>query len=552
MSRSPHRPLLAAGRRASLFERRSASVNRILTYDSTLRDGEQCEGITLSLEDKLRIVERLDAFGVDFIEGGFPASNPKDIAFFQRVQEMPLKHARIAAFGSTCKKDVAAEDDRGLADLVASGAPVVTIVGKTWDEQVTRALLTTLDENLRMIRESVAYLKAQGLTVVFDAEHFFDGYKANADYAMACVRAASEAGADSIDLCETNGGALPHEVDAVVAAVARELPGQQLGIHCHNDSGCAVANSLAAVRAGVTQVQGTVNGFGERVGNTDLLTVIADLELKMGCTCVGEERLRDLTSVAQFVAETCNLSVPNHHPYTGASAFAHKGGLHASAIARFPEAYEHTRPEAVGNTQRMLVSELAGKASLIAKAKNLGIDLAQHPDKTQEILDDIKRREAVGYSYEVADGSLALLLQWHLGAYRPHFTLESFRVIVDDHEDTGALAKDAMSEATIKIHVGDQRFVATGEGAGPVGALDNALRMAIVAFYPEVADIELVDYKVRILDENVGTDAITRVVITTRDKRGSWGTVGVSENIIEASWNALVDSIEYGLMRIGE
>ena len=552
MSRSPHRPLLAAGRRASLFERRSASVNRILTYDSTLRDGEQCEGITLSLEDKLRIVERLDAFGVDFIEGGFPASNPKDIAFFQRVQEMPLKHARIAAFGSTCKKDVAAEDDRGLADLVASGAPVVTIVGKTWDEQVTRALLTTLDENLRMIRDSVAYLKAQGLTVVFDAEHFFDGYKANADYAMACVRAASEAGADSIDLCETNGGALPHEVEAVVAAVARELPGQQLGIHCHNDSGCAVANSLAAVRAGATQVQGTVNGFGERVGNTDLLTVVADLELKMGCTCVGEERLRDLTSVAQFVAETCNLSVPSHHPYTGASAFAHKGGLHASAIARFPEAYEHTRPEAVGNTQRMLVSELAGKASLIAKAKNLGIDLAQHPDKTQEILDDIKRREAVGYSYEVADGSLALLLQWHLGAYRPHFTLESFRVIVDDHEDTGALAKDAMSEATIKIHVDDQRFVATGEGAGPVGALDNALRMAIVAFYPEVADIELVDYKVRILDENVGTDAITRVVITTRDKRGSWGTVGVSENIIEASWNALVDSIEYGLMRIGE
>ena len=527
-------------------------MNRILTYDSTLRDGEQCEGITLSLEDKLRIVERLDAFGVDFIEGGFPASNPKDIAFFQRVQEMPLKHARIAAFGSTCKKDVAAEDDRGLADLVASGAPVVTIVGKTWDEQVTRALLTTLDENLRMIRDSVAYLKAQGLTVVFDAEHFFDGYKANADYAMACARAASEAGADSIDLCETNGGALPHEVEAVVAAVARELPGQQLGIHCHNDSGCAVANSLAAVRAGATQVQGTVNGFGERVGNTDLLTVIADLELKMGCTCVGEERLRDLTSVAQFVAETCNLSVPNHHPYTGASAFAHKGGLHASAIARFPEAYEHTRPEAVGNTQRMLVSELAGKASLIAKAKNLGIDLAQHPDKTQEILDDIKRREAVGYSYEVADGSLALLLQWHLGAYRPHFTLESFRVIVDDHEDTGALAKDAMSEATIKIHVGDQRFVATGEGAGPVGALDNALRMAIVAFYPEVADIELVDYKVRILDENVGTDAITRVVITMRDKRGSWGTVCVSENIIEASWNALVDSIEYGLMRIGE
>lgn len=525
--------------------------NRILTYDSTLRDGEQCEGITLSLEDKLRIVERLDAFGIDVIEGGFPASNPKDIAFFRRVQDLPLVHARIAAFGSTCRKDVAADEDQGLADLIASGAPVVTIVGKTWDEQVARALQTTLDENLRMIADSVAFLKQQGRTVVFDAEHFFDGYKANASYALACVRAACEAGADSVDLCETNGGALPHEVGAIVAAVVRELPGQRLGVHCHDDSGCAVANTLAAVRAGATSVQGTVNGIGERVGNTDLLTVIADLELKMNCTCVGTERLRDLTSVAQFVAETCNLSVPSHHPYTGASAFAHKGGLHASAIARFPEAYEHAHPESVGNMQRMLVSELAGKASVVAKASSLGIDLVPHADKTQGILDDIKHREAQGYSYETADGSLALLLQRHLGAYRPHFTLESFRVIVDDHEDTGALAKDAMSEATIKIHVGDKRFVATGEGAGPVGALDNALRMAIIEFYPEVADMELVDYKVRILDENVGTDAITRVVITTRDKHGSWGTVGVSENIIEASWNALVDSVEYGLMRIG-
>ena len=486
-------------------------MDRILTYDSTLRDGEQCEGVSLSLEDKLRIVARLDEFGIDFIEGGFPASNPKDIAFFQRVRTMSLKHAQVAAFGSTCKKGVAAADDQGLADLLASKAPVVTIVGKTWDEQVTRALLTTLEENLRMIGDSVAHLKGHGRRVVFDAEHFFDGYKANPDYALACVRAASEAGADSIDLCETNGGALPHEVGEIVAAVAAALPGQQLGIHCHNDSGCAVANTLAAVRDGATQVQGTVNGFGERVGNTDLLTVVADLELKMGCTCVGEDNLRDLTSVSQFVAEACNLSVPAHHPYTGASAFAHKGGLHASAIARFPEAYEHTRPESVGNVQRMLVSELAGKASLVAKARGLGI------------LDDIKAREALGYSYETADGSLALLLQSHLGAYRPHFTLESFRVIVDDHEDTGALAKDAMSEATIKIHVGDRRFVATGEGAGPVGALDNALRMAIVAFYPPVADMELVDYKVRILDENVGT---------------------------EASWNALVDSIEYGLMRI--
>lgn len=527
-------------------------MERISTYDSTLRDGEQSEGITLSLEDKLRIVERLDAFGVDVIEGGFPASNPKDIAFFERMRFAPLSHARLAAFGSTCKKGIAAEEDQGLADLIACGAPIVTIVGKTWDAQVTRALQTTLEENLRMIRDSVAYLKNHGLEVVFDAEHFFDGYRANAAYALDCVRAASEAGANSIDLCETNGGALPHHIEAAVATVVRSLPGQQVGIHCHNDSGCAIANTLAAVHAGARQVQGTINGIGERVGNADLLTVIADLELKMGHICVGEERLRQLTDVSRFVAETCNIALPAHHPYTGAAAFAHKGGLHASAIARFPEAYEHTRPARVGNTTRMLVSELAGKASLLAKASSLGIDLDAYPDKVQVVLDDVKAREAQGYSYEVADGSLAVLLQGHLGSYRPHFTLESFRVIVDDHEDTGARAKDAMSEATIKIHVGAERFVATGEGAGPVGALDNALRMALARFYPEVADIELVDYKVRILDENVGTDAITRVVIATRDRQGSWGTIGVSENIIEASWNALVDSIEYGLIRMGK
>lgn len=527
-------------------------MKRAITYDSTLRDGEQSEGIALSLEDKLRIVERLDAFGIDYIEGGFPASNPKDIAFFKRVRDRELRHARIAAFGSTCKKGVAADRDEGLADLVNSGVSVATIVGKTWDAQVERALLTTIEENLRMIEDSVRFLKARGLMVVFDAEHFFDGYKANPAYALACVRAASAAGADSIDLCETNGGALPHEVADIVGTVASLLPGQQLGIHCHNDSGCAVANTLAAVHAGAVQVQGTVNGFGERVGNADLLTVIADLELKMGYECVGRDNLRQLTGVAQFVAETCNLSVPTHHPYTGASAFAHKGGLHASAIARFPEAYEHARPEDVGNTTRMLVSELAGKASLVAKAGSLGIDLKAPGSDLQGILDDIKHREALGYSYEVADGSLALLLQRHVGAYRPHFTLESFRVIVDDREDSGALAKDAMSEATIKIHVGDRRFVATGEGVGPVGALDTALRMAITEFYPAVADMELRDFKVRILDENVGTGAITRVIITTSDPAGSWGTVGVSENVIEASWNALVDSIEYGLMRVGE
>ena len=545
---------------------------KVITYDSTLRDGEQSEGVTLSLEDKLRIARRLDEFGIDVIEGGFPASNPKDIAFFSALREQPLVHARVAAFGSTCKKGVLADEDPGLRALVNSGAPIVAIVGKTWDAQVERALQTSLEENLRMIFDSVAFLKGHGLEVVFDAEHFFDGYKANSNFALACVRAASEAGADSIDLCDTNGGALPFEVESIVAAVAAALPNQRIGIHCHNDSGCAVANTLAAVRAGATQVQGTVNGYGERVGNADLLTVIADLELKMGRTCVGREKLRQLTSVASYVAEICNLSLWAHAPYVGASAFAHKGGLHASAIARFPEAYDHERPEAVGNDKRMVVSELAGKASLVAKAAALGFDLQESPEAVQDILDEVKAREAMGYSYEVADGSLALLIARNRGLYEPFFTLESFRVIVDDREDTGALAKDAQSEATIKIHVPgtmgsphgrhavgrdaieldlpvERRFVATGEGAGPVEALDNALRMALREFYPQVDDMELIDFKVRLLDESTGTGASTRVVITTRDEAGTWGTIGVSENIIEASWNALVESIEYGLVR---
>ncbi len=527
-------------------------MGSITTYDATLRDGEQCEGIALSLQDKLCIAQRLDQFGIDIIEGGYPASNPKDVAFFRYFREHPLDHARIAAFGSTCRKGVAARDDQGLADLLESGAPVVTIVGKTWDAQVTRALQTTLDENLRMISESVAYLKVQGRTVVFDAEHFFDGYRANPAYAISCLRAAHEAGADSVDLCETNGGALPFEVSAAVEAVVAELPGQKLGIHCHNDSGCAVANSLAAVRAGVTEVQGTVNGYGERVGNADLLCIIADLELKMDRTCVGSDNLAQLSSVARYVADTCNMTLPPHTPYVGASAFAHKGGLHASAIARFPEAYEHVSPARVGNATHMVVSELAGKASLVAKARSLGIDLEQYPDRIRPILNLVKQQEAQGYSYEMADGSLALLIKRELGLAKPPFTLESFRVIVDDREDQGALAADAASEATIKIHVGSNRYVATGEGTGPVGALDNALRLALRTSYPQIDRMELTDYKVRILDESTGTDAVTRVVIISTDEHGSWGTVGVSENILEASWNALVDSIEYGLSRIEE
>ena len=531
-------------------------MTKIYILDSTLRDGSQAEGITFSLEDKLRIARRLDAFGVDIIEGGFPASNPKDVAFFEALRDEPLEHAKLAAFGSTCRKDVPADEDTGLANLLASGAPIVSIVGKTWDAQVERALRTTLEENLRMISDSVAHLKSHGRTVVFDAEHFFDGYFANPDYALACVHAALAAGADSVDLCDTNGGNLPHQIEEATRAaldVLAQAGGAtaRIGIHCHNDSGCAVANTLAAVRAGATQVQGTINGYGERVGNANLITVIADLELKLGMTCVGADKLRELKSVADYVADICNMSVWKHSPYVGKAAFTHKGGLHASAIKRFPQAYEHVNPELVGNMARTLVSELAGKASFISKAATLGFDLADSPENVQALLDEVKAREAQGYSYEVADGSLALLIAKRLGTYEPYFTLESFRVIVDDREDTGALAADAQSEATIKIHVGDERFVATGEGTGPVGALDNALHMALAAFYPQVNDMHLIDFKVRLLDESTGTDAITRVIITTRDAKGTWGTIGVSENIIEASWNALVESIEYGLARAG-
>lgn len=522
---------------------------RIRTYDCTLRDGEQGEGISFSLEDKLHIVEKLDGFGIDVIEGGFPASNPKDIAFFKRVAQMPLKHARIAAFGSTCRKGVAADHDKGLADIVASGAPIATIVGKCWDAQVTLALRTSLDENLRMVADSVAFLKRNGLEVVFDAEHFFDGYKINAPYALKVLHAASDAGADYITLCETNGGMLPGELHSIMEAVTADLPDQKFGIHTHNDSGCAVANALAAVDAGAVEVQGTVNGYGERVGNADLLTLIADLQLKMGIPCVDD--LTQLTSVAKFVAETANVTLNPHTPYTGAAAFTHKGGLHASALARFSAAYEHEDPASVGNVQHVLVSELAGKASLITKARALGFDLSDDTALAQSILDEIKRREAEGYSYEVADGSLALLIGRRMGTMTPHFTLESFRVIVDDREDAGPWAADAESEATIKIHVGGERFVATGEGVGPVGALDNALRLALRESHPEIDSFGLVDFKVRILDESVGTDAITRVTITTSDSQSTWGTVGVSENIIEASWNALVDSVEYGLERAG-
>ena len=513
----------------------------ITLYDTTLRDGTQREGLSLSVDDKLRIAQRLDVLGVHYVEGGFPGSNPKDIEFFERARDLSLEQAKITAFGATCRKDTAADQDAGLAALLETGCEALCIFGKAWDIHVTETLQTTLEENVRMVHDSVAFLKAAGRTVFFDAEHFFDGYANNAGYAIEVCQAAASAGADAIVLCDTNGGTLPHEVLRVVAATALVVDAP-LGIHAHNDTGCAVANSLVAVDAGCVHVQGTVNGYGERAGNADLITIIPSLVLKMGKECITTEQLKLLTEVSHFVAETANVSPNPHQPFVGSSAFAHKGGVHASAAARLPEAYEHVDPAAVGNLARVVVSELAGRASLTMKAKEMGIDLSGDPETVGAVLDGIKELEHQGYSFEAADGSLEIMLRKETGTYEPFFALESFRCIMEKREDGRV-----MTEATIKIHVAGHRYIATAEGNGPVNALDKALRIAIGRFFPHLEDFELTDYKVRVLDEKKGTGAITRVLIETSDGEKSWGTVGVSENIIEASWEALVDAVDYGL-----
>ncbi len=508
-------------------------------YDTTLRDGTQREGLSLSVEDKVRIALKLDQLGVDYIEGGFPGSNPKDIEFFERARDLKLEHAVISAFGSTRRKDIAPQDDPGLAALLETGCSALCIFGKAWDVHVTETLQTTLAENVRMVEDSVAYLKAAGRTVFFDAEHFFDGFKANASYALEVCQAAVRAGADAVVLCDTNGGTLPHEVLRITGelALALDVP---LGIHAHNDAACAVANSLVAVEAGAVHVQGTMNGYGERAGNADLTSIIPALVLKMGDECVTRDQLKLLTETSHFVAEIANISPNPHQPYVGTSAFAHKGGVHASAAARLPDAYEHIDPVRVGNLARVVVSELAGRASLTMKAKEMGIELTG--ERAAETLDAIKELEYSGYSFEAADASLEMLLKKRLGSYESLFTLESFRVIAEKREDGRV-----MTEATIKVHVGGHRYIATAEGNGPVNALDKALRIAIGRFYPALADMKLADFKVRVLDENKGTGAVTRVLIESADHEKTWGTVGVSENIIEASWEALVDSVEYGL-----
>jgi 2-isopropylmalate synthase len=514
-------------------------------YDTTLRDGAQQEGLNLSVEDKLAIARHLDELGVGFIEGGWPGANPKDTEFFRRARsELTLRNAELAAFGATRRAGVSAADDPLVAALRESGAGVVTLVAKSHDRHVEAALRTTLAENLAMVRDTVAHLRAEGQRVFLDAEHFFDGYRANRAYALEVLRAAAEAGADLVALCDTNGGMLPARVGEVVDDV-QSVTGVRVGIHCHNDTGCAVANTLAAVSAGATHVQGTVNGYGERTGNADLVAVVANLELKHHRRVLPSGSLREATRIAHAVAEVTNVPPASRQPYVGLSAFTHKAGLHASAIKIDPDLYQHTDPVTVGNDMRLLVSEMAGRASIELKGRELGFDLTGDAERVQRVTDKVKRMESAGYTFEAADASFELLLAEDVEGARPsYFAIESWRVITESRPHA-----EAVSEATVKLRAGGERIVVTGEGNGPVNALDHALRTAIGQVYPEVGKFELTDYKVRILDQGHGTDAVIRVLIETSDGATSWVTVGVGHNIVEASWEALSDAVTYGLRR---
>jgi 2-isopropylmalate synthase len=515
-------------------------------YDTTLRDGMQQEGLNPTVADKLAIARQLDELGVGFIEGGWPGANPKDTEFFRRAAtELDLKHAKLAAFGATRRAGVRAADDPLVAALRDSGAPVVTLVAKSHDRHVELALRTTLEENLAMVRDTVSHLTAEGQRVFLDAEHFFDGYRDNRDYALEVLRTAFEAGAEVAALCDTNGGMLPTWVADVVNDV-KETTGVRVGIHCHNDTGCAVANTLAAVDAGATHVQGTINRYGERTGNADLVSVVANLELKLDRQVLPQGLLREATRIAHGIAEVTNVPPASRQPYVGSSAFAHKAGLHASAIKVDPMLYQHMDPLGVGNDMRLLVSDMAGRASIELKGKELGFDLSADKELATAITHRVKELESRGFSFEAADASFELLLCEMVEGARPsYFEIESWRVITENVTEGG----DATCEATVKLRAAGERFVLVGEGNGPVNALDHALRQAIGQAYPEVAKFELVDFKVRILDQGHGTDAITRVLIETSDGAVTWVTVGVGANVIEASWQALVDGLTYGLRK---
>ena len=520
-------------------------MTQILLYDTTLRDGTQREGISLSLDDKLKIAKRLDDFGIHYIEGGWPGSNPKDIEFFQRAATMEWKHAKIAAFGSTRRKGVAAAEDANLHLLIEAQTPTITLVGKSWDLHVRDVLRVTMTENLDMIGESVAYCQEQGREVIFDAEHFFDGYKANPEYAIATVKTAAVNGAACVVLCDTNGGSLPWEITEIMQAVRTALgPQVNVGIHTHDDGECGVANTLVAVQQGAVQVQGTINGYGERVANANLCSIIPDLQLKMGYDCVPPEKLQQLTDLSRYVAEVANLDHNDHQPFVGASAFAHKGGIHVAAMLKNPLSYQHIEPQLVGNQQRSVVSELSGRGNLVDKAAQFGLNTESLD--LRAALEQIKKLEAQGFTFEGAEASVEMMLRRTHPAYVPAFEVSDYSVQVFQRRGRGLNA-----EAIVKVRVGPKRMHTVAEGNGPVNALDTALRKALVDVFPQLASVKLVDYKVRILDGENATAATTRVLIDSRQGNHTWSTVGASTNIIEASWQALKDSMEYALMKRG-
>lgn len=513
-------------------------MTRIQLYDTTLRDGSQGEGVNFSLQDKLAITRRLDELGFDYIEGGYPLSNPKDEEYFQRVSELPLRRAKICAFGMTRRKGVTAAEDIGMQALIRSGAPVCTIVGKTWDLHVTEVLRVSLEENLAMIRDSISYVKSQGREAIYDAEHCFDGWKANPDYALQTLRTAAEAGADMIVMCDTNGGTLPATIAGFVHQLQQHVS-VPIGIHCHNDCDLAVANSLAAIQAGAVQVQGTINGIGERCGNADLISTAANLALKLNHPVLAEGGIQRLTELSRYVYELANMNFRSGQPFVGQSAFAHKGGMHVHAVNRLARSYEHIAPELVGNERRILVSELSGRSNIISRTSKFAI--GEDNELMVRILNAVQDLEHEGYQFEAADASFDLLVMKLAGLHRPAFRLDHYRVHVENQ------SREPMTEAVLKITTADAVQHVVGEGDGPVNALDSALRKALVPVYPGITEMSLVDYKVRVINSAEGTAARVRVMIESRDRSSLWSTVGVSENIIEASWIALVDAFEYKL-----
>ena len=523
--------------------RKTEWPEKVEIFDTTLRDGVQFEGISVSSDDKLKVARQLDHLGVHWIEGGWPGSNPKDEEFFRRAaQELNLNTSTLVAFGSTRRPKGRVDEDQTLASLVEAGTSTVCIVGKSWDYHVTEALRQPLDEGVSMVGDSVEFLKSEGLRVFFDAEHFFDGYKRNPEFSLRVLEAAAVQGADCLVLCDTNGGALPHEVESIVREVVKHFSGIQIGMHTQNDTGCAVANAVAGVLAGATHVQGTINGYGERTGNCDNTVLIPNLSLKMGIETLPSGHVERLTSVSHHVAELMNMPPQHQQPYVGISAFAHKAGLHTSAIARRPDSYEHVDPASVGNSTRFLLGDLSGKASVELKAEQLGIELQ---DKEMvDVVEEMKRLEHEGYHFEVADASLEIMLRRAAGEKFDYFDVESFRVLVERGQD-----REFDTEATLRIVVGDERMITVGEGDGPVNALDNAFRKAVSGIYPELAGVHLTDYKVRVLNTDRGTGAVTRVLVDSADSDATWTTIGVSENIIEASWLALRDALIYALHR---